>query len=783
MVFLSTQESFPACVQFMYHQMCVPVCLLQGRLCWWGKSRHTGSSTLQHTCLRIETVCDLILRRIARNMRMQTPHKIICFVLLWKHGVATDLILTSHQRKHWVSYIHAMLMNSDMQHVKKYSSTVSLLHTMSNDVSIEKFTKHKLFEFKDTPCISEEMYRKETLTCLLCSIVMQAVEKNTCLLFLNWREQIVDHFIHLQRNLQLQITIHSLNIHNTHIHECFPHIMIHSRGQFYARGFEFCGIRNNFVVFVPHKNVIFRANYTHTVEFYVNSTFDIRAVGEIATLAAHRNVEQVVSHFFVATRMGAATQYTALVHTLASRIILVNVTMVSKGIPVFLYDGPGLKSSKHTITKSQFLFTASSYQCILQTFATIVVRFGSFLLHRHNALIIANPTMIKFLMNATNQERKFFQSAENKTKFLNISISHINISNTQSNIKGPQTSVCRFGGVWFYEYNTSAFHTKKYSYRPKQLLSMCSPISRENISIQNVYSATDSILLIACSYEWYSIIAMSLHISIVSCQPRVIDVCSVMFKQEYGEGFDFARTMQAEADADPYECMVIQLVSRSMYRSVRHRQQCLMLVSLHKENTDVEYRYAFRGFLSDVYLRSFASHHDTRCPVYVQNQFIMVGGDNYCKDKGFVSVRMQKDGKYIPVSNRTTQCILNTNKVDWRKSIFYKMTGSQPFLDVNPTNTKSILFNFLFFALMPTTDLKLRFLYQPLSVESWLELVFSQVDRKTPKCPLHMISLSNTWKTIGHLFRKKIMEAHNLTHEEFSIEIKAEMKVRHLFRF
>lgn len=685
---------------------------------------------------------------------------------------------------HWICYVHTVLFHSEINHAENYSSGVTLLHKLSCDIAVETFLKKKSLRFKDSKCVGDKKNRNRRWTSLLSHFTIRAVERDTCLHTGQWKSRIVDFHFNLDKNLQLYVTIIHMNIRSLMVQtpECFPNVYLWSRGQGYRRGFVFCGIRNNLVIFTPYSMVLLRVNYTHTIQFYVDSLFDIRASDENRTYTAHiAQYGDIVSYFQLKNYLFWRIEHIFYISTFACNVLFVWLKIISKRTPVYMFYGPGFKSPQHVVNRSPSIFGATGYQCIMKTFADVEIKFASHLIQYYNTNIISNRNQFWYASeNNYNYNRyTLFTSREKENNHLKISINFANISNTNSKVNdGLETSTCQCGGVWFFGFNSTA--AKTFPYRPKELFSLCSPTTSQSQSIQNIYSSNSSVLLVAYSYEHYSSINITFQVSVLDCQPFVIDVCADLPRQTESLGdSSFGRVVRIPIDVTPFKCAVVQLVNHG--KSEKQNDQGHIALYLSKNNTNAEYQYLITGHFSAQYLHSPPwANLNTLCTSFQMNQFLMIGGENYIKNKINVSVSKLHHETEILLSNKTNPCMFDISKTNWLKIIYYVMAGHYPFLNINPTNMESVFMKLAILSQMPTTDLGLVFFYKSLSIKSWLEINFSPVGLPVTERPLFPLGLSSIFQKLNQMFLKKVMDIRLIGEpdtDQVLVDVNIKMKV------
>ncbi len=179
----------------------------------------------------------------------------------------------SNYSKLWVSYTHALLVHSKVFKVKNYKLTVCMLHSLFRQSSVAKYLRTS--ELILTESTHQPQHEKSGIltnwTSPLILFEVQVKERNGRLDSNIWYRNIYTYHFKLHKELQLQITIMKLNIYNKRATVCYPLLNIVNRGRGYdgkrlTRGFQFCGIKSNFIVY-PESSSIFFNVFLQTQQF------------------------------------------------------------------------------------------------------------------------------------------------------------------------------------------------------------------------------------------------------------------------------------------------------------------------------------------------------------------------------------------------------------------------------------------------------------------------------------------------------------------------------------
>ncbi len=706
----------------------------------------------------------------------------------------------SNYPKLWLSYTHALLVHSKVLKVKNYKLTVFMLHSLFRQSSVEKYLRTSelfLTEYTHQPHHEKSGIFTEWTSPLIL-FEAQVKERNDRLDKNIWYRNIYTYHFELHKELQLQITILKLNIYNKRTNRCYPLLNIVNRRRGYdgkssPRGFQFCGIKSNFVVYLDSSSIHFNVVFTNTAVYYVRALFDLRSPGLITTNVADYTVRRVNFTIFN-HNIRVVTEHVHLWHlmTKAKTTFAVRLSNPEKTGFVYLYQGPGFKSNKVIITTFPAVIPASSFQCFLHSNVPMLLQYVVNLLpvNKFYKEVVNESTNLKLDLSTegTFQFGRVYQS--NQT-FLNISIKHLAYL-------GDEDSNCQYGGVWFYEIDFDGRDSVSSS--PSKISSLCFPVVKEHKSIQNIYSAKRSILLLVYTYKHYSHINMSIQVSQSSCFPIVIDVCDpypnqptfVKMNSMQSKGFTKLgrHTIEININATRKECVVLQLHSNTLFHIWKHKPtKCTVLVVLQKDIFSTEHKYKITGYLSEKYLHSPKRSYGSFCPFFTQNQYFIVGGKNFIQPKTTISVVQEKDGKEQPLSADFSPCMFDKNRTDPLQSQFYQQTGLKPVLYLNPTSQDSVLFQLSLHSLTPTSDMGLVFMYQPLSIRSWVEIVFfASEGQKVPKeAASRFIHISDKLQSVQQLFRAKVLQIGlKLPHKDMTnvlLDINVLMRVSGLEQF
>lgn len=552
-----------------------------------------------------------------------------------------------------------------------------------------------------------------------------------------------------------------MNIYSKHFDKCFPGISIVSKGPKWKRGLDFCGVLNSFKVYVCYHIIFFNIVFSNTAEFYLKTLFNLRTPLLISTDTAHTEVKKIYRLTLLFTHFVTVAQDALKTWHLLTEPSFVISAHLSNGETsgIFAcYDGPTVQDKKIIVKQFPTVMKTSTFQVVVSAIGEIEVEFNFLPIRTYVPLHINGTTSMKSLQGHTLREKVAFVSHHTQRHFLNVSI-------LDFKFVGHETPSCKFGGIWLFETEPTDMELPKFY--PTEMFSSCLPSLDKKPSMQNIYSTKSVFLLLAYTFKHHSSLKTDIQISCTSCSPVIVDVCdniqqkteivtvnSMLSKGFFGYGRHIS---EINVMGDTTECVVVQLLSKNMFVTSKDTKgHCTAIVLFHREAMPVEYKYAVKGFLSTRYMHSSVKVQDFQCPVYSVNQFFIFGGENFLPEKTKLSVLQLGNEQYLWESNDS--CVFDTKKRSLIRSGFYHLTGLNSHFYLNPTNRESILLDMSLFALMPTGDLGLTFMYQPLSANSWIEIVFAPLKTNMVHSPLKQIKVGHTAQYLKHVFRKMIFE-------------------------
>ncbi len=730
-------------------------------------------------CLLVEIYSKIIAARISENEFMKEnmisncvfeSFASVCILLHITHGEAKspqpklNNVRTRQDSKCWFAFVNAVLVHSNFHEVLQLNHSLCEVWKKLKDFSARRYIVHKTLYIRDKTLQQSLHKNKGTNThwqfplSMLKVLVLKRIANLDKHKYYN---QIHTLIFTIHNSLQLETTFTKMIIYSKLLTRCFPGVTIISKSPKWTRGLDFCGVRNNFKVYLCYHTIFFKIIFSNTVEFHLQTLFNLRTAGLISTDTAHTDVVKKDPLLLVFTLVISVVQQVENnyhVATNASHVISVHLSNGVTGGVYHCYDGPTSQERKVTITQLPAELQSTTFQILIHAIGDIKILFLLVAIRRYVSLNINHPSTVKGVQGSTLRENIAFVSHQNLNNSLNVSVKHYSFT-------GHETPSCQFGGLWLFETESQDMYSG--TFHPTQIFSLCTPVMHQKLFIQNMYSSKTTILFLAYTFAHQSSLEIVLQISHTSCNPVVFDVCDyqlmktniVQMNLMQSKGFSlFGRqATEININAETSTCSVVQLVSNNMFSaSKRIKGLCTAVVLFHENSKRRQGKYHVKGFFSTRYMHSPVLAKDFLCPVHAINQYFIVGGDNFVSEKTKISVREAGSQRYL--NSRNDTCLFDTKRRSIVRSGFYQLTGLHSHFYINPTNRQSILLDMTFFASMPTGDLGLTFMYQPLSVKSWIEIMFSSSDENVLTMPLDRVYITEVKQSPKLLFRKMVME-------------------------
>lgn len=378
----------------------------------------------------------------------------------------------------------------------------------------------------------------------------------------------------LHNTLRLKIEVHKIKLYSLYETRCNLNVSFYNK---FISGMDkselvLCGLFSDLSIYPPWAHTEMVVFKVPKPSFVFKVLFDLIAENTLetyVTISVRSKYEWVqrIQKFIVIYKTVIQTY-----HIVTTKYNSLSVTFYSHAKFKF-YDGPGFLTNMYNSTSTKATIRSSGFQCIIEmtqpshdevlTFNFSEVRNLETvkIIQINNSYVSLHFLPDKCYLFQNNICYSAMSLDSNNTSYVNVSIDTFNYL-------GESDVDCLYGGLAFYNVETSTNH-----YVYQELFKFCTSRTLDWIHLPLVYSTGNKLLVIFYFYQYYAKLTVKISAAATPCRSVKIglDLCGGSSFDPLRRYYNFmhSKTVINDFYAKHNECFVLQVVDQPFFQDER----------------------------------------------------------------------------------------------------------------------------------------------------------------------------------------------------------------------